>query len=115
MRPRSYSARLTSRLPRRTVRLRLTTLYGALFLACGAALLAITNILAREWAWPTAIRASAGQIRDKLGRGLSARVPASTRQAQLILIHAHAAALNGLLTESLIALGIMAVVSVAVG
>jgi signal transduction histidine kinase len=115
MRPRSYSARLASRLPRRTVRLRLTTLYGALFLACGAALLAITNILAREWAWPTAIRASPGQIRHKPGRGLSARVPASARQAQLILIHAHAGALNGLLTESLIALGIMAVMSVALG
>jgi signal transduction histidine kinase len=33
------------RLPRRTVRLRLTLLYGGLFLACGAALLAITYFL----------------------------------------------------------------------
>ena len=39
-------------LPRRTVRLRLTALYGALFLASGAGLLAITNILARSWPWP---------------------------------------------------------------
>src|SRR5437016_7842082 len=35
-------------LPRRTVRLRLTLLYGALFLASGAALLAITYGLVRE-------------------------------------------------------------------
>ncbi len=39
-------------LPRRTVRLRLTALYGALFLASGAGLLTITNILARSWPWP---------------------------------------------------------------
>lgn len=35
------------RLPRRTVRLRLTLLYGALFLVSGAALLAITYVLVR--------------------------------------------------------------------
>jgi signal transduction histidine kinase len=35
------------RLPRRTVRLRLTLLYGSLFLACGAALLAITYFLVK--------------------------------------------------------------------
>jgi hypothetical protein len=35
--------------PRRTVRLRLTALYGLLFLASGAGLLAITNALARGW------------------------------------------------------------------
>ena len=39
-------------LPRRTVRLRLTALYGALFLASGAGLLTIINILARGWPWP---------------------------------------------------------------
>ena len=49
MHSRSYPARLAARLPRRTVRLRLTALYGALFLASGAGLLAITNILARSW------------------------------------------------------------------
>ena len=32
-------------LPRRTIRLRLTALYGALFLVCGVVLLAITNVL----------------------------------------------------------------------
>ena len=33
------------RLPRRTARLRLTVLYGAAFLACGAAVLAVTYLL----------------------------------------------------------------------
>ena len=42
-------------LPRRTVRLRLTALYGALFLASGAGLLAVTNILARSWPWPALV------------------------------------------------------------
>ena len=34
------------RLPRRTARLRLTILYGGAFLACGAAVLALTYLLA---------------------------------------------------------------------
>jgi signal transduction histidine kinase len=49
----SVIARLTSRiarplLPRRTVRLRMTLLYGGLFLISGAALLAITYVLVRH-------------------------------------------------------------------
>ena len=36
---------MTARLPRRTVRLRLTALYGGLFLLSGAGLLAITYVL----------------------------------------------------------------------
>jgi signal transduction histidine kinase len=49
----SVIARLTSRiarphLPRRTVRLRLTLLYGGLFLISGAALLAVTYVLVRH-------------------------------------------------------------------
>ncbi len=41
------------------MRLRLTALYGALFLASGAGLLAITNILARGWPWPPTITSPA--------------------------------------------------------
>src|SRR5260221_9666748 len=44
-RPAPASSPRRWRLPRRTVRLKLTLLYGALFLACGAALLAITYVL----------------------------------------------------------------------
>ena len=40
-----WLARLASRLPRRTIRLRLTMLYGVLFLVSGAGLLALTNLL----------------------------------------------------------------------
>jgi hypothetical protein len=39
-------------LPRRTVRLRLTALYGALFLAASAGMLVTANIVARLW-WPS--------------------------------------------------------------
>jgi signal transduction histidine kinase len=38
-----------ARLPRRTVRLRLTVLYGSLFLLCGTAVLAITISVAGAW------------------------------------------------------------------
>jgi len=44
---RPLAPRSRLRLPRRTARLRLTLLYGGLFLACGAALLAITYGLVR--------------------------------------------------------------------
>ena len=59
MRPQSAQPRLAPhawlRLPRRTARLRLTLLYGGLFLLCGAALLAITYELVRSGAFERAI------------------------------------------------------------
>jgi signal transduction histidine kinase len=97
-------------LPRRTVRLRLTTLYGALFLASGAGLLAITNILARGWPWP-ALVVSPDRGPGHIQPGPSA-IPASVRAQAAAQ---HAAALNQLLAESGVALGVMAVVSVALG
>jgi signal transduction histidine kinase len=45
---RNLARRLLLRLPRRTVRLRLTVVYAALFLASGAGLLAITYVLVRH-------------------------------------------------------------------
>ena len=42
------------RLPRRTVRLKLTLLYGGLFLVCGVALLAVTYFLVEQHL-PTAL------------------------------------------------------------
>lgn len=98
-------------LPRRTVRLRLTALYGGLFLASGAGLLAITNILARGWPWPALIvgpdRGASGRIQPA-----PSPIPAWVRAQAAAQ---HAAALNQLLAESAIALGVMAVVSVALG
>jgi signal transduction histidine kinase len=98
-------------LPRRTVRLRLTALYGALFLASGAGLLTITNILARSWPWPAlVVRPDSGEP----GRIQAAPspIPAWVRAQAAAQ---HAAALNQLLAESAIALGVMAMVSVALG
>ncbi len=103
-------------LPRRTVRLRLTALYGALFLVSGAGLLAITNILARSWPWPpfpillTPVGSSPGRIS-------AATPPAHSPQAEMLarLAAGHAAELNQLLADSAIALGVMAVVSAVLG
>jgi signal transduction histidine kinase len=102
-------------LPRRTVRLRLTALYGVLFLASGAGLLTITNVLARGWTWPQ-IYVSA------LPSGGSGHTHLSTvaggpfqAEWQARLAAEHAAELNQLLAESAIALGVMAVVSAALG
>jgi signal transduction histidine kinase len=93
------------------VRLRLTALYGALFLVSGTGVLAITNILARGWPWPALVVAP-----DTGGHGTFQPthfpIPAQVRAHAAA---AHTAALNHLLAESAIALGVMAVVSVALG
>ena len=98
-------------LPRRTVRLRLTALYGLLFLASGAALLTITNILARSWPWPALVVSPGSGGSGRIQPALSP-LPAWVRAQAAAQ---HAAALNQLLAESAIALGVMAVVSVALG
>ena len=113
----SPHARLAARLPRRTVRLRLTALYGGLFLAAGTGLLAITNILARSWPWSApalhVIRRGSGA---GTGHPLFASPPAVfVHQAVRQEAHQHAAELNQLLILSAVALAVMAVVSVALG
>ena len=117
MRPRSYPARLADRLPRRTVRLRLTALYGALFLASGTGLLAITNILARGWPWPPTITSPApahglGHVVKGAARQLQFQV---ARQVHAQVVRQDAAVLNHLLVVSAIALTVMAVASFALG
>ena len=99
------------RLPRRSVRLRLTALYGVLFLLSGAGLLAITitTVLARGWLPPQGY--SIG-----VARGTSpARIHQLQVQAAAQAARQHAAAVDQLLTGSAVALGVMAVVSVALG
>ena len=113
-------ASLAARLPRRTVRLRLTALYGILFLASGTGLLAITitNVLARGWPPP-----QGGTISVGIPRGASparihqiqAQAAAQAAHQHAAAVHQHAAAVHQLLTGSAIALGVMAVVSVALG
>ncbi len=104
-------------LPRRTVRLRLTALYGALFLICGAALLTITNLLARSWPWPKPA-ALVAPVGSRVGRLCTVTPHPSCytpAQLQAQAAAAHAAALNQLLAESAIALAVMAVISAALG
>ena len=101
-------------LPRRTVRLRLTALYGTLFLASGAGLLIITNILARSWPWPRPVIVTPV---GSTGRVCEVTKPVCYSPAELLAQAAagHAAELNQLLAESAIALGAMAVVSAVLG
>jgi signal transduction histidine kinase len=106
------------RAPRRTIRLRLTILYGALFLASAAALVAITYVL-------LAHRMSApilqGPVQGEPSIAFSSstptlvpgeaptHVPVDPRRDQV------AADLNQFLLQSILSLGIMAVVSVGLG
>ncbi len=67
------------RLPRRTARLRLTVLYGAAFLACGAAVLAVVAYLLY---WHTATDLPSGQPKSSASAVIHAKVPvADVRQA----------------------------------
>ena len=67
------------RLPRRTARLRLTVLYGAAFLACGAAVLAVVAYLLY---WHTATNLPSSQPKSSASAVFHARVPvADVRQA----------------------------------
>ncbi len=110
---RRYPATLAARLPRRTVRLRLTALYGALFLLSGTALLAITNILARGWPWPPfSVTSNVGGPERQVQTGPPS---AGTRNVLAELAHQHAAERSQLLAGSAIALGVMAVASMALG
>jgi signal transduction histidine kinase len=108
--PARAAAGLAARLPRHTVRLRLTTLYAGLFLVSGIALLTITNLLARSLPWrnsvvsPYGTRPRGAPVFRPAARDLVAQIAAD-----------HATALNQFLAESAIALGIMAVASVVLG
>jgi hypothetical protein len=89
---------LRDRLPARSVRLRLTVLYGGLFLASGAGLLAITYVLVSHATAITAVNASSPN-----GPPVGA------------VKHTHLVDLHQLLVQSGIALAIMSVVSAMLG
>ncbi len=61
------------RLPRRTARLRLTVLYGAAFLICGAAVLAVVTYLL----YPTPHLPPVSQLKSSPVQAVHARVPAA--------------------------------------
>ncbi len=98
-----------ARVPRRTVRLRLTLWYGGLFLACGAALLAVTYALVvRAFVGGTAGNATCRQP------GVGCHV-IGTGPARAQALAGNAAVLHELLTRSLLALALTAVLAVALG
>jgi signal transduction histidine kinase len=113
--------RLRRQLPERSVRLRLTVLYGALFLVSGAALLAINYVLVSRQYTSRFFVFSGTKVGDA---GLSASAPAlppgfpADVAKQQVLARAEntsTAALHQLLLQSGIALGIMAIASIWLG
>jgi signal transduction histidine kinase len=133
---RSRPTRLTfrTRLPRPTVRLRLTLLYGALFLASGIILLAVTYVLVRHATNGVIFKGQGGVVGASLGsprgaphaqhlqafgpgtKGLSPQqLQAQAKQLQAQAHQQHAGVLHQLLIQSGIALAGMAVASVALG
>jgi signal transduction histidine kinase len=96
---------------RRTARLRLTAVYGGLFLASGVALLAITYLLARATDKPSFIELSGHALRtipeSAVGHLHQFQVAVATYQSGRDLSHE--------LIESGVALVIMAIVAVVLG
>jgi signal transduction histidine kinase len=107
---------------RRTVRLRLTLLYGGMFFVCGAALLAIAYLLTSHFSGT--VRQVSHQAPVRSARSASepgAPLPPLPslvrleRQAQHDLVAQHSSDLHQLLVWSLVALAVMGVVSLATG
>lgn len=119
-------------IPRRTVRLRLTAMYGGLFLACGAALLTITYLLvahatggvlfysSKDGRTTGAALGSSSlpspkdlqlQIRNLPG----AQRPPDPGQLRALAKQQHATELHQLLVQSCIALGVTAVIAIVLG
>jgi signal transduction histidine kinase len=118
------------RLPRRTVRLKLTMLYGALFLVSGAVLLAVTYFLvARTLPAAAAISthaSGAGQVSSQqvcfvagsgssAGSGLPTTLPSYGSGCAILASQYQSDELRRLLTDSAIALGVMAAASIGLG
>ncbi|WP_335988647.1 sensor histidine kinase [Glycomyces sp. MUSA5-2] len=113
---------LRAGLPRRTVRLRLTAWYGGLFLASGAALLALTyglvaGALDRPTVLERAVTTNADSVDGAAGDGaaLDAEIGDLREEAQRIADRQKTAVLRTLLVQSGIALGSMSVISVLLG
>ena len=97
------------RLPRRTVRLRLTLWYGGLFLAFGTTLLAVTYALV--------VQAFVGNTAgNAFCQGPHLRCRAiGAQQALALALRDHATVLHELLTRSEVALAVMTALAVAFG
>jgi signal transduction histidine kinase len=111
---------LLARLPRRTVRFRLTLLYGGLFAGAGAAVLALTYVLvAHTTDDQTLVREVNGTLQITTGRAPAGSIPSGVsgqvHQLQQQAAHQRAADLHQLLTQSGIALGAATLLAFAVG
>jgi signal transduction histidine kinase len=113
---------LKGRLPPPTIRLRLTLLYGTLFLCCGTALLAITYLLTDHaitgnftytYRGPNGIGTISCRPAPRPGSE-PAGSPALVR-CQVLAVQAHATLMHHLLVYSGIALAIMALAAAALG
>jgi signal transduction histidine kinase len=102
-------------LPRRTVRLRLTALYGVMFLLSGAVLLAIAGGVVVS----SSRVASVAPAKHLLTPPLAAQYQAQIRELQHQLATAqsqiHSGVSHGLLVGSAVALGVMTVISLVLG
>jgi signal transduction histidine kinase len=124
--------RVALRAPRWTVRLRFTLLYGGLFMVLGAVLLTVTNVLVRRATDLVFVQsrgadgsttevitgASKGGLPPAMDPNVSPPVGSALQQPQLVVAdmrHQHAVEMHQLLVQSLIALAIMSVISVALG
>jgi signal transduction histidine kinase len=115
------------RLPPPTIRLRLTALYGSLFLCCGAGLLAITYLLvdrATSGAFTftyqglngTRIIACGAAFRPGSSHAAGAGPGSSlTHQCEVLAVKEHATVMHQLLAYSGVALAIMALTAGALG
>jgi signal transduction histidine kinase len=103
------------RAPRRTARLRLTVLYGTLFLLSGAVLLTVTYVLAvraTEIQLPITVHAHTHLVHPPSQQAISLGQMA---QWQAQITHLHDAAMHRLLIGSGLALAVMALISIALG
>ena len=118
--------RLSTRLPARTIRLRLTLAYGVLFLCSGAAVLAVTFLLARHQYSQSFFISSGNHALVRAGASKVLPQPGPVVQigrnefapSKLALAAAQGqsdAARNQLLVDSAIALAIMGVLSIWLG
>ncbi|WP_433418423.1 sensor histidine kinase [Microtetraspora malaysiensis] len=109
-------------LPRRTVRLRLTLLYGGLFLVSGAVLLAITYVLVRHAVMGQAVKSFIPAPDNAPVPSPGMPPPGKLRSVELLpaqlqqaLELQRAEVLDQFLNNSVIALALMSVISVVLG
>ncbi|MGH3630398.1 MAG: sensor histidine kinase, partial [Sciscionella sp.] len=124
-------------LPRRSVRLRLTLLYGGLFLAAGAAMLAVTYVLVVRATANVVFKGQKGSVFSSAGFTVIGQPPNGAHRAAKVMLGGkalsstqvhdlfqrvqasavaqHASELHQLLTQSGIALAAMTVLCVGLG